>query len=147
MTRVPKTQRRKNLEGKVMRKSFLGIGLGVAAMLLAVGAFAAEAPEATTIDDCVAKKAAVEFPHAAHFEATECTTCHHTSEGLTADSAGGMEVQACGACHTTPEEATTPECSQMSLKKNPYHIACVGCHKEASAGPTKCDDCHPKADG
>ena len=105
-----------------MRKSLLTLGLGIVAMLFAVVVVAGEAPEATTIDDCVAKKAAVEFPHAAHYEVTECTTCHHTSEGLTADTAGGMEVQACGACHTTVEEATTPECSQMSLKKNPFHI-------------------------
>lgn len=128
-----------------MRKSLLTLGLGIVAMLFAVVVVASEAPEATTIDDCVAKKAAVEFPHAAHYEVTECTTCHHTSEGLTAETAGGMEVQACGACHTTVEEATTPECSQMSLKKNPFHISCVGCHKEEAAGPTKCDECHPKA--
>jgi hypothetical protein len=130
-----------------MRKSLLTFGLGFVAMLFAVVVVAGEAPEATTIDDCVAKKAAVEFPHAAHYEVTECTTCHHTSEGLTADTTGGMEVQACGACHTTVEEATTPECSQMSLKKNPFHINCVGCHKEEAAGPTKCNECHPKADG
>jgi len=130
-----------------MRKSFLTLGLGIVAMLFAVVVMAGEVPDAATIDDCVAKKSAVEFPHAAHVEAAECTACHHTDEGLTADSAGGMEVQACGACHTTPEEATTPECSQMSMKKNPFHINCVGCHKESSSGPTKCDDCHPKADG
>jgi len=116
-------------------------------MLFATAVVAAEPPESATIDDCVDKKAAVEFPHAAHFELTECTTCHHTAEGLTAESVGGMEVATCGTCHTTPEEATTPECSQMSLKKNPFHINCVTCHKEGEAGPTKCDDCHPKADG
>lgn len=130
-----------------MRKSFLTLGLGIVAMLVAGIVIAGEMPETVTIDDCADKKAAVEFPHAAHFEVTECTTCHHTSEGLTADTVGGMEVQACGACHTTPEEATTPECSQMSLKKNPFHISCVGCHKEAGAGPQKCDECHPKAEG
>lgn len=130
-----------------MRKQLLGIAFGIAVMLVAGIAIAAEPPESTTIDDCVAKKAAVEFPHAAHFEVTECSTCHHTNEGLTAESVGDTEVQSCGACHTTPEEATTPECSQMSLKKNPFHIKCVSCHKEQSAGPTKCDECHPKADG
>ena len=130
-----------------MRKSLLGIGFAIVAMMFAFGAMAGEPPESVTIDDCVDKKAAVEFPHAAHYEVTECTTCHHTSEGLTADTVGSMEVQACGACHTSPEEATTPDCSQMSLKKNPYHITCVGCHKESSAGPSKCDECHPKAEG
>ena len=127
-----------------MRKSFLGIGLGIVALLIAVAPIAAETPDATTIDDCVSKKSAVDFPHAAHFEVTECTTCHHTDEGLTADSG---EAQPCGECHTSPEAAETPACSQMSLKKNPYHINCVGCHKEQEAGPAKCDECHPKAEG
>jgi hypothetical protein len=59
-----------------------------------------------------------------------------------------MTVEACNTCHLEPEEETTPVCSQMSLKKNPYHINCVGCHKESGkeAAPTKCDDCHPKAE-
>jgi hypothetical protein len=131
-----------------MRKSLLGIGLMMVAMLFSMSLYAAtagEAPEAATIDDCVSKKAAVEFPHKLHFDTIECTTCHHTQEGLTADS--DMEVELCGACHTTPEAAETPGCSEMSMKKNPYHITCVGCHKEQAAGPTKCDECHPKAEG
>jgi len=131
-----------------MRKSLLGFGLMMVAMLFSVGLFAAtakEAPESATIDDCVNKKAAVEFPHALHFETIECTTCHHNQEGLTADS--DMEVEVCGSCHTTPEVAETPGCSEMSMKKNPYHLNCVACHKEGEAGPTKCDECHPKAEG
>lgn len=126
-----------------MRKSILGLGLGIAALLIAVAPLAATAPDSTTIDDCVAKKSAVEFPHAAHFEVTECTTCHHTDEGLTADSG---TAQPCGECHNSPESPDTPECAQMSLKKNPFHINCVGCHKEQAAGPAKCDECHPKAE-
>lgn len=131
-----------------MRKSFLGFGLMMMAILFSVGLFAAtakEAPEAITLDDCMDKKAAVEFPHKVHYEAFECTTCHHTQEGLTADS--DMEVETCGSCHASPEAAETPACSEMSMKKNPFHINCVGCHKEQAAGPTKCDECHPKAEG
>ena len=129
-----------------MRKSILGIVFVMVATVFAGVAVAAEIPETVTIDDCVAKKTAVEFPHAAHAADVECTTCHHTAEGLTAETVGGMEVQACGSCHTEPTEATTPACSEMSLKKNPYHITCIGCHKEQAAGPTKCDECHPKAE-
>ena len=126
------------------------IGFAVTAMVLSVAGMAAvagEVPETITLDECMDKKAAVEFPHKAHFELTECTTCHHTSEGLTADS-DMSAVQTCGACHLEPEEETTPACSQMSLKKNPYHIGCVGCHKESGkeTAPTKCDECHPKAE-
>ena len=125
-------------------RSVIGFGLGALCTLFAVVVIAGEVPEVITIDDCMNKKSAVEFPHAAHWEVTECTTCHHTQEGLTADS--GEEVQPCGSCHNEPEDAETPKCSEMSLKKNHYHINCVTCHKESEAGPVKCDECHPKAE-
>lgn len=127
------------------------VGLAVAVMVLIVvgaasAATPAEAPESITLDACMNKKAAVQFPHKAHWELTECTTCHHTSEGLTADS--DMTVEPCSACHLEPEAAETPDCTQMSLSKNPFHVNCVGCHKESGkeSAPTKCDDCHPKAE-
>ena len=111
---------------------------------------AATPPEKVTIDDCVAKKAAVEFPHGAHVKAiAECKTCHHTQPALTATS--GEKVETCGSCHVTPEKAETPKCSEMSATKNPFHTACGACHKEELAkkpdtkAPTKCDQCHPKA--
>ena len=129
-----------------MRRLLLSVGLLAVLALVATAGFAvtaAEAPESATLDQCMDKKTAVQFPHAAHWEVTACTTCHHTQEGLEAGS--DMEVQRCVTCHQNPESAETPDCSQMSLSKNPYHISCVGCHKESSAGPTKCDECHPKA--
>lgn len=119
------------------------------AFLVATAVFAGTAaPEKATIDDCVAKKAAVEFPHKAHVDRDiACATCHHNSPDLKA----GGEAQACGACHVTPEKAETPKCSEMSTTKNPFHLTCVKCHKEELAkkadtkAPTKCDQCHPKA--
>ena len=114
---------------------------GAIALLSAIGAQAAP-PENITIDDCVAKKSAVEFPHAAHFELTECSTCHHTQENLSKETAD--EAKPCSECHNEPEKKSTPSCSQSSLKKNHYHINCVDCHKAEKAGPTKCNDCHPK---
>ena len=130
-----------------MRKSLVAIGIVIAALVFAMPTLAAsakDAPTDATIDGCVAKKSAVEFPHAAHFELTECTTCHHTNDGLAAGS--DMDVPSCASCHKDPE-GETPDCAQMSLSKNPYHIACVTCHKESGseAAPTKCDGCHPKA--
>jgi len=119
------------------------LALGVSTVTLA--ATASEAPETITLDACTSKKSAVEFTHQAHGELTECTTCHHTQEGLTADS--DMTVEPCSSCHLDPADAATPDCTQMSLSKNPFHINCVGCHKESGSenAPTKCDDCHPKA--
>lgn len=129
------------------------IALSVLALMVATAAFvafAAELPENITIDDCADKKAPVEFPHKAHFAYGDCVTCHHTSEGLTLETAATMEVAACASCHNEPENAETPKCSEMSAKKNHYHIGCINCHKEAvaknaeSKAPTKCNDCHPK---
>jgi len=119
---------------------------GVASMVVAKTA--KEAPETVKIDDCVAKKAAVDFPHGKHVK-LECKTCHHNQPTL---KAGTDEVvKPCGECHVNPEKAETPKCSEMSASKNPFHMKCVACHKEELAKdatkkvPTKCDECHPKA--
>lgn len=119
---------------------------GVASMVVAKTA--KEAPETVKIDDCVAKKAAVDFPHGKHVK-LECKACHHDQPAL---KAGTDEmVKPCGACHVAPEKAETPKCSEMSASKNPFHITCVGCHKAEVAKdatkkmPVKCDECHPKA--
>ena len=134
-----------------MRK--LLVSLGVACLALAAPALfavpASKAPEKITINDCASKKPAVEFPHAQHFKTLECKTCHHTQADLKAGAA--TEVVGCKTCHVTPEKAETPKCSEMSSKTNPFHMVCVGCHKEELAknadtkAPTKCDQCHPKA--
>ena len=113
-------------------------------MMFALGALAvkpADAPETITIDGAAAKQAAVEFPHQLHFDLTECTTCHHTQE-VAKDA--DLEVETCTSCHLNPAEATTPDMAQMSLKKNPFHLKCVACHKTEKKGPTKCMECHPK---
>jgi len=107
-------------------------------------------PETFDIDYEGGKKAAVAFPHAAHFEVAECTDCHHTKEGLTLENVADMNVQKCGDCHMNPEEDGVPDITSASTKKNAFHINCVSCHKDTkkenadTAAPTKCNDCHPK---
>lgn len=135
-----------------MRKLFVPFVL-VCTVVLAgtvlVAVPASQAPESVTLDDCMAKKSAVVFPHKAHAEKLECKACHHTQADLTA--AAATEVQTCGSCHTSPEKAETPKCGEMSMAKNPFHLTCVNCHKEEAKknaetkAPTKCDQCHPKA--
>jgi len=131
-----------------MRKSFILFSVFALVILtsaiLFAGTAAKDSPETITIDACADKQAPVEFPHKSHQELTECSTCHHTQEGLKADSA--TVVEPCRACHVEPEAATTPVCSQMSTKKNPFHLTCITCHKESGKenAPTKCVDCHPK---
>jgi hypothetical protein len=135
-----------------MRKLFL-MTIFVLTALAALVAFATEVPEVPeniTIDACADTKTAVEFPHKAHFELAACVDCHHTSEGLTAETTKDMEVATCASCHVEPEKAETPICSEKSSKKNPYHIRCIGCHKEYkkehadTKAPSKCTACHPK---
>lgn len=121
----------------VILLTVLALPLGAAVALAHHG------PETVTIDAAKDKKAAVEFPHAKHQEMVDsCVTCHHTQEGLTVDS--DIEVKACTTCHLDPEEETTPSMREMSVKKNPFHIVCIDCHKEQEKGPSKCNDCHPK---
>jgi len=135
-----------------MRKSFVPfvlVGLVVLTATALTAVPANQAPETIKLDACMAKKTAVEFPHAAHIKHLECKTCHHTQEGLKAG--GSEEVQACSSCHLKPEKAETPSCTEMSSTKNPFHMLCVNCHKEEAKknaetkAPTKCDGCHPKA--
>ena len=134
-----------------MRKVRPGLA-GLIVMLSAVGMLAygaATIPDEITIDDCQSKQPAVKFSHKAHTAKTDCVTCHHTQKGLTADKAS--EAKACDSCHNAPEKAEMPKCSEMSLTKNPYHIACINCHKQElkknaqAKAPTKCTDCHVKA--
>lgn len=112
--------------------------LAVATVALA----AQQPPEEVVIDAAADKQSAVTFPHADHLERVDdCTTCHHTAEGLTLES--DVKVETCSACHLDPEEGV-PGMREMSLKKNPFHMVCVDCHKTEEKGPTKCFDCHPK---
>ncbi len=137
-----------------MRRLFLAL-LTSAVLLLAAArptpAQATDPPDEMTLDSCGDTKTPVEFPHKAHFEDLECTACHHSQEELTLEAAqGGMEVEVCSDCHLEPEEEDTPACTEKSLKKNPFHINCVSCHRDAKAedeslsAPTKCAECHPK---
>lgn len=131
-----------------VRHGLAGLVVGLSAVwMLAYGA--ATIPKEITIDDCQSKQPAVKFAHEAHTTKTDCATCHHTQKDLTAEKAS--EAKTCDGCHNAPEKAETPKCSEMSLTKNPYHIACINCHKEElkknaeAKAPTKCADCHVKA--
>lgn len=140
-----------------MRRWSLAVSLCAAVLLTVVRTAPAQEtspPEDITIDGCGDTRAPVSFPHKAHFEEIECVTCHHSQEDLTLEAVqGGMEVEICSDCHLEPEEADTPVCSERSLKKNPFHLVCVDCHKKAIAedesvsAPSKCAECHPKGEG
>ena len=129
------------------RAIILGVALAFAVGLVATNATAEDpkAPDTVTIDKCKTKKAAVEYPHKTHVEKLpdmKCESCHHGADKPTID-------QSCADCHKDKEQKGVGTCLEASSKKNPYHVRCVGCHKEtvkakadAPTGPTKCKDCH-----
>lgn len=124
----------------------LAVALAVSGALgaQAVAKKASEQPEKVIIDDCKVKQPGVPFNHAAHARQLkiECVACHHTDPKLNAGA--NVEVKKCSECHLKPEKEGQPSCKVASLKANPFHITCVGCHKEKHAGPTTCTKCHVK---
>ena len=93
-------------------------------------------------------RGAVTFTHKKHSAATECTTCHHEARP---EKAKTSDYQKCTECHTIP----VAEPMKTALR-DAFHNGmakqgtCVDCNvKEAAAGktvPTKCADCHIKAE-
>lgn len=111
-------------------------------MMIATFAFAHHGPDKVKIDAAAKKQPGVTFPHAEHVKGVDsCDTCHHTNKGLTAKS--DKDVKKCSSCHLNPKD-NAPSMSEMSPKKNPFHVLCVGCHKEQGKGPTVCKECHAK---
>ena len=114
--------------------------------LTATFALASTYPDKVKIGEAQSKQPAVNFDHAKHGErAKSCDVCHHTQKGLTKEQASKVEVKKCADCHLNPAKADMPSAKEMSLTKNPYHIRCIGCHKEEKKGPTVCNQCHVKS--
>lgn len=134
-----------------MRKTIAVVAAAALVLLgttVAIAATAKQAPEKVKIADCQAKQGPVEMSHKAHVGLTECKHCHHTQADLKAGS--DAVVQKCGECHVKPAKDTTPKCADGSMTKNPFHVNCLGCHKDAIKkdakvkAPTKCGECHKK---
>ena len=158
-----------------MRKRIVGgLILGMVAVGL-IGGMQAFSGSASLEDMCVpmgkivikapegieAKRSAVAFPHAQHFDIT-CVTCHHTW-GRTEPITGCMT----SGCHDLteipkkkPGEALDDD-SNIAYFKAAYHKLCITCHKEIKvknqalqravktldkplpkSGPTSCSECH-----
>lgn len=110
----------------------------------AVALWAHHGPDKVVLDAAgpKAKRAPVEFPHKLHIEnVASCDTCHHDQKGLKAGP--DIKVAKCSSCHLDPEP-DVPGIREMGVRNNPFHISCVGCHREKSKGPTACNDCHPR---
>ena len=78
---------------------FGGVVLSLVLAVVAGPAMAGEAPETTMIDDCVAKKAAVEFPHKAHADMIECATCHDVHNAAGYDPLLRLPIENSALCY------------------------------------------------
>lgn len=91
----------------------------------------------------------VKFDHAKHskMEGVKCDTCHHASK---TEHPAKTAHQACQDCHTkaaaAPMKTGTQAAFHAPMAKGG---TCIDCHvKQNAAGkkaPTKCPDCHKKA--
>jgi hypothetical protein len=131
---------------------------GPADMCIPMGKIVIKAPEGAQ-----AKRSAVDFPHAQHFDIA-CITCHHTW-GRTEPIVGCMT----SGCHDLTEVAKPKpgerrdDEANIAYFKAAYHKLCINCHKETKvknlalqravktldkplpkSGPTTCSECHPK---
>ena len=111
-------------------------------------AWAKGAPATVTIGAAAKKQSPVVFSHEKHIARSKsCDVCHHTNKGLTAATEAKAKIEKCSACHLDPKDAKVPSMREMNMQKNPFHVACVKCHKEGVAGkkgPVVCTGCHPK---
>ena len=119
----------------MQRKSVL-IAILLALAFLMSAAFVVaeeEMPEVVVINKAQSKKPPVTLNHEEHGEKFGCQVCHHNAKG-------DVKPQSCFNCHG--KDPNIPDPSSMSATKNPFHIACRGCHKEKGEGPVKCTGCH-----
>jgi hypothetical protein len=116
-------------------------------------------PETITMDSKVFpehKKSLVTFNHAKHNVDYKvvCAECHHVYQDGKNVWKEGDEVKKCDVCHTGAKAPKEPALSKEEEIKGYYYSAihenCKGCHmtavKEGKVAPTKCAECHPKAE-
>lgn len=141
-----------------------GLLLPLLTLLLAMNAYAMDAPDNVTIDVLAQYYEPVEFDHAMHMDVAEdCSVCHHHTTGT-----GTTDIY-CSKCHSEYKELVKVSCqdchsvkpfaaeeiqlqSQQDLfhgdingLKGAYHQNCLGCHQQMD-GPVGCEDCHAKTE-
>jgi hypothetical protein len=131
------------------------IAVVAASLFLAVGLYAASAPEVITMNSAgYAKhtKGLVQLSHTKHAVEYKiaCGECHHDDAGKPLELKDGDPVQKCGECHKDfgkLDKADKKMAKADKIKKyqkEALHANCISCHKKEKKGPTKCTDCHPK---
>jgi hypothetical protein len=132
------------------RKLFIVmVALFAAVALAATFAVAADPPGKITVDKVKKDKGGVTFDHATHMKAyPKCIECHHEAK----DEAAIKAIKSCFECHGKDAKADAKTNVHSKKKDNPFHKACIECHKAAkeknaeAKAPTKCKECHGGAD-
>ena len=115
-------------------------------LILAVCSYAAETAPGTVILKG-APMGGVKFDHKAHAAMAKCDTCHHASKP---EKALKSAHENCQDCHTSTVAAGMKTKTQAAFH-NPMATSgiCIDCHKAENAkgkkAPTKCAECHQKA--
>ena len=111
-------------------------GASLAAPTKGAAAKAQKPPAQIVLDRCKNKKSPVSFNHEQHAvkQKIACKTCHHTGQTDKPCAASG--------CHLGKAEGKRPGCAEMIPSKNPFHLRCLGCHKQQNKGPRTCAQCH-----
>jgi cytochrome c553 len=86
----------------------------VAVLLAALASVPALATDPPDSVTLEAKNGNVTFSHKGHAAMMDCTVCH------------------------------LPDTFKLEYDRDSGHAACLDCHKEKGAGPTRCGDCHKK---
>jgi hypothetical protein len=136
--------------GDVKSTKLFAVILGLALVFVMCGpAFAADKVAKDTIILKGNPMGGVKFMHSAHVKdrKIKCETCHHASKP---EKAATAKEQACSDCHT--KTAAAP---MKTTYKLAFHDAtakkgiCIDCHLAENAkgkkAPTKCTECHQKA--
>ncbi len=128
-----------------MTRKLMIVLMAVAAIAFAAALAVAAAPTGDlevgkAVGVAAGSKGQVTFSHAKH-GTLKCVECHHEAK-TAADEAN---IKGCFTCHGKDAKAKG-DITSKSLKENPMHINCVGCHKEQKKGPTKCKECHGGGD-
>ena len=124
-----------------MRRRLIVAMTVLAMMAIGIGVAAKNPPKTTKIPKCGSKKGPVTFNHQKHAKDYQvaCNYCHH----LAKDKKSKENKDACKSCHAGMAGGKKKSgCAEKSLKKNTYHIQCVGCHKKLKKGPRGCRKCH-----
>jgi hypothetical protein len=120
--------------------------LSIACLMLGVASAAQEkAPDSVVLKG--AAMGGVKFDHKKHAADAKCDTCHHPAKP---EKAAKSPNQRCQDCHTTAAAAPMKTKAQAAFH-NPAATqgACIDCHKKENLSgkkaPTKCTECHQKA--